>query len=132
MQQSGRSRVEVTADPKTRRLISRFSGFIKEEDALEAKRLYMKGIESFNGEAYTALTYFNELRILAPEAVDVFASMVEAAGEHQCLRSARVIGPNQSTARMQLQRIDNETKNYESNFFETEDEALRYLSEVES
>ncbi|MCP4898663.1 MAG: hypothetical protein GY906_16950 [bacterium] len=131
MQENGRPAVEVTADLQNRRLISRFSGFIKEGDALEAKRLYLEGLESFGGKAYTALTYFDELRILAPEAVEVFTSMVAAAGEHHCLRSARIIRSDQTTARMQLERIDNEMKNYESNFFHTEEEALRYLNEAE-
>lgn len=126
-----RPQVEITADVKRRRLISRFSGFIKLEQALEAKRLYAEGLKKLDGKPYTALTYFDELRILAPEAVEVFVSIVQEAGNHQCLRSARVIRPDQSITRMQLDRIDSETKTYDARFFHDENEAISFLREAE-
>ncbi len=132
MGERAQSMVEVTADLEKRVLVSRFSGFIKLEDAMKAKKLYAESVSKFNGQPYTALTYFNELKILAPEAVDVFASMVEEASNHRCLRSARVIDEKQTIARMQLERIDSETKNYDARFFHSEADALRYLQETEN
>ncbi len=123
--------VEVDVDLGRRRLTSRFSGFIKLDDALKAQRLYAEGLKRLNGRGYTALTYFSDLRVLSPEAAHVFEDMVKDAGQHNCVRAARVMKNVKSVAKMQLDRLESNESVYESRFFDNEHDAIRYLSERE-
>jgi hypothetical protein len=121
--------VEVSADVVKQRVTLRFIGFIQAEHAGEGRRLYLEAIDQLRGKPYTALTYLHELRIMTPEAFEIIASMVDDAGKHQCVRSARVVGEKQWTVKMQFQRIDSRLNNYDTEFFTSEREAIQYLDE---